>query len=103
VHYGYDLVSDPGEERNVLAEHPTVAAAMLHRLHSFESGQPPPAARGAEVDNAVLNRIRSLGYVGNIAAARPGEETDPKDRIAVFNKMTSLQWENTERWRSLCR
>jgi arylsulfatase A-like enzyme len=102
----YDLISDPGEERNVLAEHPTVAAAMLHRLRSFESGQEPPATPGAEVDNAVLDRIASLGYVGSIAAqapAPPGEQTDPKDRIAVFNKITSLQWENTERRRSLCR
>ena len=102
----YDLVSDPGEERDVLAEHPTVAAAMLHRLRSFDSGQAPPAAPGAEVDKAVLDRIASLGYGGNIAAlapAPPGEQTDPKDRIAVFNKITSLQWENTERRRSLCR
>jgi choline-sulfatase len=99
----YDLVSDPGEERDVLAEHPTVAAAMLHRLRSFDSGHAPPAAPGAEVDKAVLDRIASLGYVGSIAAAPPGEQTDPKDRIAVFNKITSLNWENTERRRSLCR
>lgn len=99
----YDLVSDPGEERNVLAEHPTVAAAMLHRLHSFESGQEPPATPGADVDKAVLDRIRSLGYVGSIGATPPGGQTDPKDRIAVFNKITSLQWQNTERSRTLCR
>jgi choline-sulfatase len=102
----YDLVSDPGEERNVLADHPAVAAAMLHRLRSFASGQESPATPDAEVDHAVLDRIASLGYVGSIAAqapAPPGEQTDPKDRIAVFNRITSLQWENTERRRSLCR
>lgn len=100
----YDLISDPGEERDVLAEHPTVAAAMLHRLRSFESGQEPPATPGAEVDKAVLDRIASLGYVGSIAAApSTGQQADPKDRIAVFNKITSLQWENTERSRALCR
>lgn len=102
----YDLINDPGEERNVLVEHPSVAAAMLHRLRAFESGQEPPATPSAEVDTAVLDRIASLGYVGSIAAqasAPIGEQTDPKDRIAVFNKITSLQWENTERRRSLCR
>jgi arylsulfatase A-like enzyme len=99
----YDLDSDPGEERDVLAEHPTVAAAMLHRVRSFETGQEPPATPGAEVDKAVLDRIRSLGYVGSVAATPPGEQTDPKDRIAVFNRITSLQWENTERTRALCR
>lgn len=102
----YDLVSDPGEERNVLGAHPAVAAAMLHRLRAFDSGQEPAVPTGAELDNAVLDRIASLGYVGRIAAqspAPPGEETDPKDRIAIFNRMTTLQWENTVRRRSLCR
>jgi choline-sulfatase len=102
----YDLANDPGEERNVLAEHPTVAAAMLRRLRSFDSGQEMTAASGADVDNAVLDRLASLGYVGSIAApapAPPGEQTDPKDRIAAFNKITSLQWENTGRRQSLCR
>lgn len=83
-----------------------VAAAMLRRLRSFESGHESTGAPATEVANAVLSRIASLGYVGNIAAqatAPPGEQTDPKDRIAVFNKITSLQWENTERRRSLCR
>ena len=102
----YDLVSDPGEERNVLAEHPTVAAAMLRRLRSFDSRQEPAAAAAAAVDTAVLERIASLGYVGSTAAQPPaaaGEQTDPKDRIALFNRITSLQWDNTERRRSLCR
>jgi choline-sulfatase len=101
----YDLVSDPGEERNVLAEHPAVAAAMLQRLRAFESGRDAPAGE-AIVDHAVLERIASLGYVGSIGAqapSTPGAQADPKDRIAVFNKITSLQWESTDRWRGLCR
>jgi arylsulfatase A-like enzyme len=102
----YDLANDPGEARNVLAEHPTVAAAMLRRLRSFDSGPEPAAAPGADMDTAVLDRIASLGYVGGTAAqapAAPGEHADPKDRIALFNKITSLQWEQTERKRSWCR
>jgi arylsulfatase A-like enzyme len=102
----YDLANDPAEERNVLAERPTVATAMLRRLHSFESGQNPADAPGPEVDKAALDRIASLGYVGNVAAkaAGPtGAQPDPKDRIAVFNRITSLQRENAERRRSLCR
>jgi hypothetical protein len=75
-------------------------------VRSFDSAHYPAAAPDAAVDNAVLDRIASLGYVGNIAApapARPGEHPDPKDRIAVFNRITSLQWENAERRWSLCR
>lgn len=100
----YDLASDPGEERNVIAEHPTVAAAMLRRLRSFDSGQEPTT--GAEMDNAVLDRIESLGYVGRASARAPGSaggQSDPKDAIDVFNRITSLQWQQTESRRALCR
>jgi len=102
----YDLASDPGEERNVLSDHPTVAAAMRRRLSAFDAGPEPGVAPGGEVDKAVLDRIAALGYVGSVAAPRPagsGEAPDPKDHIAAFNQMTSQQWENTERRRSLCR
>lgn len=102
----YDLASDPGEQRNVLAQHPTVAAAMLRRLRSFEPVPEPMAPPGAAADEAVLARIASLGYVGTVAAnvtALRGEHPDPKDRIDAFNRMTSQQWENTARRRSLCR
>ncbi len=102
----YDLANDPGEERNLLSDHPTVAAAMRRRLSSFDAGPGPSVAPGGEVDKAVLDRVASLGYVASVAAARPagsGEAPDPKDHIAAFNQMTSQQWENTERRRSLCR
>jgi choline-sulfatase len=101
----YDLVNDPGEERNVVAAHPTVAAAMLRRLRSFDFGQELSVAPGADVDSALLDRLTSLGYVGSIApqvSAAPGQPADPKDRIAVFNKMTTLQSENIQHRRSLC-
>lgn len=102
----YDLASDPGEERNVLAERPAVAAAMRRRLRAFDSVQEPAAAAGAALDSAVLERIESLGYVGRTDASTPaesGDEPDPKDRIDIFNRITNLQWEHAERKRSLCR
>ena len=102
----YDLARDPTEKHNVLTEHPRVAAAMLQRLRSFDAGEQATPARDAEVDTEVLNRIASLGYVGNIgaqAAASSDEQTDPKDRIDAFNKISSLQSANLERRRSFCR
>jgi hypothetical protein len=102
----YDLVSDPGEERNVFAEHPAVVAALLHRLRSFDSAQDLRTAPDPEVDTAVLDRLASLGYVGRHVARAPlsaDQQIDPKDRIALLNRITALQWENTERRRSLCR
>jgi choline-sulfatase len=102
----YDLMNDPGEERNVLKEHPTVAAAMLRRLRSFDSEDNPATAPPQATDSEVSERIASLGYVGGALARTPlagGDQVDPKDRIDVFNRITAQQWENTERARAMCR
>ncbi|MBA2260230.1 MAG: sulfatase [Acidobacteria bacterium] len=102
----YDLATDPGEERNVVKEHPTVAEAMRRRLRTFDpAGEPGTAATG-QADKEVLDRIASLGYVGQRAASPPGgsnEQVDPKDRIAEFNRITLMQWQHGEQRRALCR
>ena len=102
----YDLASDPGEERNVLEEHPTVVDAMRRRLRSFESAEKPLAAANAQADKAVLERIASLGYVGTPVAPVPtgsDGQVDPKDRIVEFNRVTLMQWQHGEQRRALCR
>jgi choline-sulfatase len=100
----YDLEADPGETHNAIAAHPTVAAAMLRRLRSLESGAAlPPVASG--MDAAVLARIAALGYIGDITpevSAVAGVRPDPKDRIDVFNRLTRQQWETSARRRPLC-
>lgn len=58
----YDLVSDPGERRNLLPSAPPEAATLPARLASWVSGAPalpPPAPVGEEE----ARRLRSLGYV----------------------------------------
>lgn len=102
----YDLATDPGELRNVHASHATVASAMRDRLRSYDSQQEHTSHSSGEMDQAMLDRIASLGYVGNIAAPKrtlPSSQPDPKDRIADFNTRTIQHWENTERARLLCR
>jgi arylsulfatase A-like enzyme len=101
----YDLATDPGEMRNVLKDHPTVADAMRRRLRSFESAA-KPMATNAQTDKAVLERIASLGYVGTPVATSPtgpDSQVDPKDRIADFNRITLMQWQHGEQRRALCR
>ena len=102
----YDLQTDPGEERNVLERHPTVAAAMRRRLQSFDSEALRTAGTLQPTDPAVSERIASLGYVGGPAGRMPivpGDQVDPKDRIDVFNRITVQQWENAERRRAVCK
>jgi arylsulfatase A-like enzyme len=101
----YDLTADPMEERNVIADHPAVAAAMLQRVRSIDREQKAPA--GAEVDRALAKRLASLGYVAGPgpqgSAAPSAHQPDPKDHIDAYNKLTSLQWQDAHRRRSSCR
>ena len=67
-HELYDLVSDPDERNNVMAEQPDVAsrlqADMEAWLATFEHADgPSQPASEADVDDAVMERLRDLGYV----------------------------------------
>ena len=99
----YDLTADPLEQRNVVADHPAVAAAMLRRVRALDSGPQLPAETGADAD--LVGRLSALGYVDGSPQlpSTSGEYPDPKDRIDVFNKITSQHWAQTERRRSVCR
>ena len=59
---GYDLEADPAERRNVIEEHPEVAARLSDQLGvwsaSIPSQAPPP-----ERDEEQLEMLRALGYV----------------------------------------
>ena len=101
----YDLLTDPGEERNVVDRHPAVAAAMRARLKSFSTENPREGA-ATNADTQLVERLASLGYVGQTAPATgnvAGGQVDPKDRIADFNRITARQWEQGEHRRALCR
>ena len=99
----YDLDRDPAEARNVAAEHPAVVDAMRRRLRSFDPERKRPV-RAA--DKSVVERIASLGYVGDMRA-EPGnseqQSPDPKDRVDQFNRMTALQWSKATHRRASCR
>jgi arylsulfatase A-like enzyme len=89
----YDLASDPYEARNIFDERRTVGRAMLDRLGTFDEGGERTSSRPLPVDRAVAERIAALGYVHATAGqmpGSPGEQADPKDRVAAFNRMTSV-------------
>jgi arylsulfatase A-like enzyme len=86
----YDLRSDPGEKRDLLAgktaRRDACAASaqtldrMLARLPAYE-----PAAAGARpLDPETTERLQALGYLGGTGAGGPhGPLADPKDMIEV--------------------
>ena len=83
----YNLRDDPGELTNLYASQQALADRMI-----AEAAQIDRDMRGgeavvvAEPDRATMERLRSLGYVGAMAAGARGgggeRGPDPKDRIA---------------------
>jgi arylsulfatase A-like enzyme len=59
----YDRKADPGEEKNLIAEKPEVAAelrALTEELMADEGAVPEPTVQ--EIDDLRLNQLRALGY-----------------------------------------
>jgi arylsulfatase A-like enzyme len=78
----YDLAADPGERRNVIAEHPDRARALAARLREVAARE--RAALPVEPDAAARAALESLGYLtGGPADDEAASGADPKSMIAV--------------------
>jgi choline-sulfatase len=86
----YDLSTDPGEVKNQYAEHPQTARSLEQALARLTGGDTGAMTTGT-MDRETLEKLASLGYVG--AGAEPAPDAaqagraDPKDMIAVFNRL----------------
>jgi len=62
----YDLVSDPGEVRNLHAERPEVVHALRRKLDGWRERHSPIGSgeEHGDVDPDVASRLRALGYLG---------------------------------------
>ena len=105
----YDLHTDPFEERNVFEQKPQVGAAMLERLRAIGGPRGQTLSHRPGIDRATAERVGSLGYVGGgsqLARVVSSNNEDPKDHIATFNQMMTLQVQNAalfQHRRSECR
>lgn len=93
----YDLVDDPGEERNLLAGERRLAGQLRERLRELRS-RIEAEERGSEradLDEETLAQLRALGYVagrGEAASADDGRErADPKDKIELHQRIMMAQ------------
>ena len=93
----YDLERDPQETTNLYADRRTLADGMIARLRKQEADAPGAAGVSQpmpEVDPEARARLAALGYVGSFVATVSGPRTDradPKDKIELFNLMTSAR------------
>ena len=87
----YDLVADPQESNNLASANAAVTSALADQLHRWRTADQDAGAGldqpdgTASLDRAAIEKIHSLGYVGDATAADgldldPNRD-DPKDLI----------------------
>jgi arylsulfatase A-like enzyme/tetratricopeptide (TPR) repeat protein len=92
----YDLVQDPGEEKDVQNRLPDRALSMKKELDRLmtETSAGAPTPQAANLDKETVERLAALGYVGAPVSAKTaaakGQATlaDPKDKLTVFMAVT---------------
>jgi arylsulfatase A-like enzyme/Tfp pilus assembly protein PilF len=95
----YDLERDPKEERNLFEERRSLADRMAQELEKLGSVSTDDSQGPSAVDPETRERLAALGYIGSFSSTvrKPGETLpDPKDKIDIFNLMTSAHESNRE-------
>ena len=98
----YDLEQDPAERHNLFDERLALGQRLQAALRDLEArlNDPNQAKRAAvDVDPDVRQRLAALGYVGTFVAsptAPISNRADPKDKIELFNLMTTARDRATE-------
>ncbi len=71
----YDVAADPGELRNLAAEHPEIVERLRQRLHQLVAEAPPkPADSEVSIDAETQAQLLALGYAGAGAASSLDDE-----------------------------
>ena len=91
----YDLERDPHETQNIYAERRALGDRMAAELNAMDAGDRPGEVEPAvDVDPDTRARLAALGYVGTFVATANADRTqlaDPKDKIELFNLVTSAR------------
>ncbi|MDO8834478.1 MAG: tetratricopeptide repeat protein, partial [Vicinamibacterales bacterium] len=93
----YDLELDPAETTNIFDTRRTLGDQMVARLRQMDRDvreAAPAEAPAVDVDPEVRARLAALGYVGSFVASASDARTDradPKDKIDLFNLMSSAR------------
>ena len=87
----YDMTADPGAAHNLAQSSKATLDTMASQLEAFDRRFSGDASKGpAELSSSEMQKLASLGYVGlqkSAGAASAVTGTDPKDKIAVANKV----------------
>src|SRR4029077_10797542 len=96
----YDLIADPGATHNLAQSSKATLDTMAAQLDGFDrnydrhfSGQVGKSS--AELSSSEMQKLASLGYIGlqkSSGASATVAGTDPKDKIAIANKVIEAAW-----------
>jgi choline-sulfatase len=93
----YDMEADPGAAHNLAGSSQATAGTMGMQLMAFDGRMAGKASSGSQLSSSELQKLASLGYVGLQKSVSPNETavtgTDPKDEIALANKVEEAMQE----------
>jgi arylsulfatase A-like enzyme/tetratricopeptide (TPR) repeat protein len=90
----YDLSQDPGETRNVLADHSDVVRKLEAQLAAASRAPGSDRVETTPIDERTRAQLKSLGYTAGFTTHSynlDGQGADPKDRVAVLKLMDSAE------------
>jgi tetratricopeptide (TPR) repeat protein len=79
----YDIVADPAERRQIVADHPEIRERLLPAVRAVHEPPEPPFAESEEV----RGRLAALGYLDFGGAHGSGQRPDPKSRLASLQRL----------------
>jgi tetratricopeptide (TPR) repeat protein len=95
----YDLERDPGEVTNLYSERRQLADRMAAALQKIGAEDSSAEKGPSAVDPETRERLAALGYIGTFTHTSPQNDValaDPKEKIDIFNLMTTAQESNRE-------
>jgi choline-sulfatase len=90
----YDLSRDPGESRNVIAEHAPEVRKLEAQLAAASRTTGSEKVETTPMDERTLAQLKTLGYTAGFSARSfnlTGQGIDPKDRVAVLKLMEEAE------------
>ena len=92
----YDLVRDPGEEKNLVYLEKETFAEMRSRAEAYiaRAGENAYELDVTKVDEETRERLAALGYIGSFTdpSRLKGQKlADPKEKIGIFNDLSSAR------------
>jgi tetratricopeptide (TPR) repeat protein len=93
----YDLETDPGETRNIVAEQPATVAVLRGKMQTLLAHNPftRQDAGAGNLSPDAQEKLQALGYFGFRAAVSPESLkqglADPKDKLWEFNSILKAE------------